>query len=102
MPAWKVRLISNEPFINGTDAVSTRRALLQSQARQATLERRIVELQRKLSERDEEHENQRIHIESLSNERRILLEGETRERTEAEQKEKEWEDERVNCHAQLW
>lgn len=72
-----------------------RKALSASKARETTLERRILELQRSLQQRTEELEETRTVNERLKTERHILLEGETKEKNEGERREKAWETERV-------
>lgn len=55
----------------------------------------MLELQRELRERDSEIEQQRTQIDKLSNERRILLEGETKEKDNGQAREEAWAKERV-------
>lgn len=81
------------------DPVATRRALTQSVSKQNNLERKVLELEKRIRQRDQEVEDQRIRIETLTNERRILLEGETHEKQIGEERERAWAQEKVGLEA---
>ncbi|WOO77161.1 Spindle assembly checkpoint component mad1 [Vanrija pseudolonga] len=83
------------------DPLVARKALSASKARETTLERRILELQRSLQQRTEELEETRSLNERLKTERHILLEGETKEKNEGEKREKAWETERKQAIAKI-
>lgn len=82
-----------------SDPVATRRALTQSVSKQNTLERKVLEFEKQLRQRDQKLEDQRIRIETLTNERRILLEGETHEKQVGEERERTWAQEKVSQSA---
>lgn len=91
--AWK------PPSELTSDPVATRRALTQSVSKQNNLERKVLELEKQVRQRDQEVEDQRIRIETLTNERRILLEGETHEKRIGEERERAWAQEKVSSEA---
>jgi peptidoglycan hydrolase CwlO-like protein len=78
------------------DPASVRKSLASSQLRTTTLERRVLDLEQQIADKDRIAEDLRSESARLENERHQLYEAQTREKNESDAKARAWATEKVS------
>lgn len=78
------------------DPASVRKTLASSQIRSTTLERKVLDLEQQLANKDRVIEDMRSESARLENERHQLYENERREKNDADARADAWAQERVS------